>query len=137
MFKVLIVDDAKLMRNIIKNTILENFKNVNVIEAKDGMEAIDIYRSEKPDLVTMDITMEQKNGVDSAKEIYKINKKAKIVMVTSLGQEKILQECLKMGVSDYIVKPFTKERIVTMLSNSLNVRRSKESRQIQLDERNS
>jgi two-component system chemotaxis response regulator CheY len=122
MFKVLIVDDARLMRNIIKNTILEFFQDAQILEAKDGIEAVQVYQTEKPDLVTMDITMEQKNGMESAKEILKIDKNAKIIIVTSLGQEKMLQECVELGVRDYIVKPFSKERVVAAVSNSLNIR---------------
>ncbi|MBN2028915.1 response regulator [bacterium] len=120
MFKMLIVDDAKLMRNIIKNTIFECFQNMKIIEAEDGTQAVEIYQNEKPDLVTMDITMEHKNGLEAAKEILDIDKNAKIVMVTSLGQERMLRECVQLGIRDYIVKPFTKERIHSSISHALD-----------------
>ena len=120
MIKVLVVDDAKIMRNILKNTIKEKYCDIQIIEAKDGQDAIDLYKKEKPNLVTMDITMERKNGLDATKEILEIDKNAKIVMVTSLGQEKMLSECVRVGVRDYIVKPFAKERILSSISKALD-----------------
>ncbi len=115
---VMIVDDAKLMRNIIKQILAEN-GNYQFLEAATGEEAVELYKREKPDLVTMDITMEEKNGVDAAKEILNFDKNAKIVMVTSLGQEKLLRECVQIGVSDYIVKPFSKNRIAMSVGHAL------------------
>lgn len=120
MIKVLIADDATIMRNILKNTITEQYRNFTLLEARDGQEAVDLYKKEKPDLVTMDITMERKNGLDAAKEILQIDKHAKIIIVTSLGQEKMLNECVQAGVRDYIVKPFSKERILSSVSNILD-----------------
>ncbi|MBN1782473.1 response regulator [bacterium] len=118
MGKIMIVDDARLMRNIIRNALNEN-EEYKIVEATNGKEAVELYKREQPDIVTMDITMEEKNGVEAAKEILEYDANAKIIMVTSLGQEKLLQECVEAGVSDYIVKPFTKERIMSSVSNSL------------------
>lgn len=118
MGKILIVDDARLMRNIIRTALLEN-GDYKILEAVNGKDAVELYKSEQPDIVTMDITMEEKNGVDAAKEILAFDPNAKIIMVTSLGQEKLLQECVEAGISDYIVKPFTKERITSSVVNSL------------------
>jgi len=120
MIKVLVVDDARIMRNILKKTIKEKFNDFHIIEAKDGQDAIDLFKKEQPHLVTMDITMERKNGLDAAKEILKIDNNAKIIMVTSLGQEKMLSECVQVGVRDYIVKPFSKERILSSISTALD-----------------
>ena len=119
MQKILIVDDARLMRNIIKNSIQEKGP-YNILEAENGNVAIDLYKDEQPDIVTMDITMEEKNGVETAKEILAYDASAKIIMVTSLGQERLLKECIEIGIKDYIVKPFTKERIVSAVTNCLN-----------------
>ncbi len=119
MIKVLVVDDARIMRNILKKTIKEKFDDIHIIEARDGQDAIDLFKKEQPHLVTMDITMERKNGLDAAKEILKIDNNAKIIMVTSLGQEKMLSECVQVGVRDYIVKPFSKERILSSISTAL------------------
>lgn len=119
MGKIMIVDDARLMRNIIRTALQEN-GDYKILEAQNGNDAVELYKQEQPDIVTMDITMEEKNGVDAAKEILKFDPNAKIIMVTSLGQEKLLKECVEAGVSDYIVKPFTKERIVSSVANSLS-----------------
>jgi two-component system chemotaxis response regulator CheY len=125
MIKVLVVDDARIMRNILKKTIKENFNDFHIIEAKDGQDAIDLFKKEQPHLITMDITMERKNGLDAAREILKIDNKAKIIMVTSLGQEKMLSECVQVGVRDYIVKPFSKERILSSISTALDEKENK------------
>ncbi|MFC1569488.1 response regulator [bacterium] len=119
MGKIMIVDDARLMRNIIRTALLEN-GDYKIVEAINGQDAVELYKKEQPDIVTMDITMEVKNGVEAAKEILEYDPNAKIIMVTSLGQEKLLKECVEAGVSDYIVKPFSKERITSSITNSLN-----------------
>ena len=110
MKKILIVDDVRLMRNIIKNTILEDHP-YTILEASNGQDALESYKSNRPHLVTMDITMEKKNGVDAVREILSFDRHAKIVMVTSLGQDKLMRECVQAGVKDFIIKPFSKKRI--------------------------
>lgn len=117
--KVLIVDDAKLMRNIIKRTIQESFNNVHFIEATNGKDAVELYKKEAPGLVTMDITMEQMNGLEAAKDILAFDQKAKIIVVTAMGQEKLLKECIKAGIDDFIVKPFSKERVHASITKVL------------------
>ena len=119
MTKIMIVDDARLMRNLIRKSILENFENMHIIEAQDGSQAVEKYRTEYPDLMTLDITMEEKNGLDAAREILDMDKFARIIMITSLGQERLLEACIGMGVRDFIVKPFTKNRITESVSNAL------------------
>ncbi|MDD5067001.1 MAG: response regulator [bacterium] len=119
MYKVLIVDDAKLMRSMVKGA-LETHGNYTVLEAENGDAAIELYKVTKPDLVTMDITMDIKNGVDAAKEILKFDPDARIIMITALGQETFLKECIGAGVKDFIVKPFTTERIVSAVSKILS-----------------
>lgn len=116
--QILIVDDARLMRQIIISSI-SNSSNYDIHEAKNGHDAVALYQSFRPDLVTMDITMEKMNGVEAAKEIFRINPAAKIIMITSLGQEKLLSECIEAGVSDFIVKPFTRARVSAAVFNAL------------------
>ncbi len=118
--KILIVDDAKLMRGIIKNA-LQKVPDLMVLEASNGEDGVQLYLATQPDLVTMDITMDLKNGVDAAKEILKNDPKAKIIMVTALGQENLLKECIAAGVQDFIVKPFTAERIQAAVSKVLGI----------------
>jgi two-component system chemotaxis response regulator CheY len=118
--KILIVDDAKLMRGMIKNA-LKNIPDLMLLEAGNGDDAIQLYNATRPDLVTMDITMDLKNGVEAAKEILKSDPAAKIIMVTALGQETLLKECIASGVQDFIVKPFTSERIQAAVSKVLGI----------------
>lgn len=118
MSKILIVDDAKLMRNMIKNILIKNGDH-QIIEATNGQDAIEVFKAVKPALITMDITMDVKNGVDAAKEILSIDPKAKIIMVTALGQEEFLKECIAMGVNDFIVKPFNEDRVLKAVEKVL------------------
>jgi len=119
--KILIVDDAKLMRGLIKGS-LKAIPDVLLLEAGNGEDAIQLYKATKPDLVTMDITMDFKNGVDAAREIMQFDPSARIIMVTALGQENLLKECIDIGVKDFIVKPFTGERLISAAGKALNMK---------------
>ena len=118
MNKVLIADDAKLMRDIIQGVLTE-IGQFEIVIAHNGKDAIQLYKKHKPDLVTMDITMEEKNGLEATREIVQFDPAAKIIVVTALGQEKLLNECLASGARDFIVKPFTRERIFSAIKNCL------------------
>lgn len=120
MKKVLIVDDAKLMRNIIKNILLDKQEYI-IFEAENGHDAVECYKNNHPDVVTMDITMELKNGLDAAKDILTFDPRAKIIMVTSLGQEKLVNKCIQAGIKDFITKPFSKERVHMAISRVLEM----------------
>jgi two-component system chemotaxis response regulator CheY len=116
--RVLIVDDANFIRIIVKNTLVpKGFEIAG--EATNGDEAVKMYEKLKPDLVTMDITMKEKNGLQAAKEILAKDPDARIIMITALGQEKMLIDCFKIGVKDFVVKPFDPERIVSAAEKAL------------------
>lgn len=110
MAKILIVDDAAFMRMTLKNIILEAGHEV-VGEAGNGIEAIASYQSTQPELVTMDITMPEMDGIEALKEIKKINRKALVVMCSAMGQQGMVIEAIQSGAADFIVKPFNAERI--------------------------
>jgi two-component system chemotaxis response regulator CheY len=116
--RVLVVDDSNLMRVVVKDSLTPNGFEI-VGEAKNGVEAVSKYEELKPDLVTMDITMEVKDGREAAREILAANPGARIIMVTALGQEKMLLDCISMGVRDFVTKPFTKERILSAVQKAL------------------
>jgi two-component system, chemotaxis family, chemotaxis protein CheY len=122
--RVLVVDDANFMRIIVKDTLTPH-GFVIVGEATNGNEAVVKYTQLKPDLVTMDITMKEKDGVAAAREILALDPDARIVMVTALGQERMLMDCLTLGVRDFVVKPFDPGRIVTAAQKA--VRQEKRS----------
>ncbi len=119
MARVLIVDDAKFMRTLVKDA-LESAGHEIAGEAENGNQAIDKYKELNPDLVTMDITMREKDGLDAAAEILQMDARARIVMVTALGQEELLTRAIKMGVKDFVVKPFPPERLQQAVQKALS-----------------
>ena len=119
MASVLIVDDAKFMRTLVKDALVPSGHDI-VGEAENGNEAVDLYKKLNPDLVTMDITMREKDGIEAAEEILKLDPQAKIIMVTALGQENLLTKAIKLGVKDFVVKPFPPERLQKAVSKALS-----------------
>ncbi|MDR3237113.1 MAG: response regulator [Spirochaetia bacterium] len=110
MAKVLIVDDAKFMRILVKDALGSAGHEI-VGEAENGNQAVDLFKKLKPDLITMDITMREKDGIEAAGEILAMDPTARIIMVTALGQENLLTKAIKMGVKDFVVKPFPPGRL--------------------------
>jgi len=110
MARILIVDDAKFMRTLVKDALVPLGHEV-IGEAENGNLAVELYKKLKPDLVTMDITMREKDGIQAAEEILTLDPAARIIMVTALGQENLLTKAIKIGVKDFVVKPFPPERL--------------------------
>lgn len=116
--KIMIVDDAAFMRMMIKDTLKKNGYE-DLIEASDGEIAVSQYKAETPDLVIMDITMPNKDGLQALKEIKEYDSSAKVVMCSAMGQESMVVEAIKLGAKDFIVKPFKQERILKTVSTVL------------------
>lgn len=116
--KVLIVDDALFMRKMIRK-ILEELGCQDITEAQDGEEAIQKYEEIKPDLILMDITMPQMSGVEALERIMKKDPSQKIVMCSAVGQEMMIQKAVELGASDFIVKPFDKEKFRKVIEHYL------------------
>ncbi len=116
--KILVVDDANFIRSILKKVLIPKGYEI-VGEAINGSEAVAMYEKLNPDLVTMDITMKEKDGLQAATEILAKHKDARIVMVTALGQEKMLADSFKIGVRDFVVKPFEPERLLSAVEKAL------------------
>lgn len=110
MARILVVDDAAFMRMTLKNIITQAGHEV-VGEAGNGIEAIDTFKAVKPELVTMDITMPEMDGIQALKEIKKCDPKAKVVMCSAMGQQGVVIEAIQSGAADFIVKPFNADRI--------------------------
>ncbi|HEY8110101.1 MAG TPA: response regulator [Candidatus Nitrosotenuis sp.] len=114
--KILVVDDASFMRTVLKDIVKGNGLATEVIEAADGVEGVKAYQTQKPDLVTMDVNMPRADGIQALRAIMKIDPAAKVVMVTSVEQKQIVQDAMKIGARDYIVKPFDRSNVGLVLN---------------------
>ena len=112
MKKVLIVDDSLFMRQSIKSTLMNSGKYIIVGEAATGDQGIELSLDLQPDIITMDNILPDMLGIDIIKELRKEEVMAKIIMVSAVGQESIIQECRASGADDYLVKPFSNESLI-------------------------
>lgn len=117
--KILVVDDASFMRTVLKDIIRSNGLATEVIEAGDGVDGVKAYQTSKPNLVTMDVNMPRADGIQALRAIMKIDPTAKVVMVTSVEQKQIVQDAMKLGARDYIVKPFDKTTVGLVINKVL------------------
>jgi len=115
---ILIVDDAAFMRMMIKNILSKNGYEI-VGEAENGQVAVELYKKLKPDLVTMDITMPEMNGIDGVKAIRGFDPNANIIMCSAMGQQAMVMEAIQAGAKDFIVKPFQQDRILQAIGRVL------------------
>lgn len=116
--KILIVDDAAFMRMMIKNIVTEHGYEV-AGEAENGSVAVQLYKETKPDLVTMDITMPEMDGVQAVRAIRQIDPNANIIMISAMGQQAMVMEAIQAGAKDFIVKPFQQERVLQAIERVL------------------
>ena len=115
--RILLVDDAVFMRMKLKDILEKNGYEV-VGEAQNGLEAIEKYKTEKPDLVTMDITMPEMDGVTALKKIKEIDPNAKVIMCSAMGQQSMVMDAIQAGAIDFIVKPFDNERVIESVNKA-------------------
>jgi len=116
--RILITDDALFMRVTLKNILTQHGYEV-VGEAQNGAEAVKLYNELKPDLVTMDITMPEMDGIEALKEIKAGDGGANVVMCTAMGQKNMVVEAIQAGAKDFIVKPFQPERVIEAVEKVL------------------
>jgi two-component system, chemotaxis family, chemotaxis protein CheY len=109
--RVMVVDDAVFMRTVLKTMLTQNGYEV-VGEAENGMRAVARYQELSPDVVTMDITMPEMDGITAVKEIKKLDAKAKIIVCSAMGQQAMIVEAVRAGAIDFIVKPLQEERVM-------------------------
>lgn len=117
--KIMIVDDAAFMRMMIKDILTKNGYEV-VAEAADGAQAVEKYKEHQPDLVTMDITMPEMDGIAALKEIKEINSNAKVIMCSAMGQQAMVIDAIQAGAKDFIVKPFQADRVLEAIGKTLS-----------------
>ena len=111
MKSVLIVDDAAFMRMMLKDILSKNGYTI-VGEAQNGNEAVAKYKEVKPDIVTLDITMPEKDGIQALKEIKAMDPSATCIMCSAMGQQAMVIESIQAGAKDFIVKPFQPDRVL-------------------------
>ena len=114
MATILVVDDAAFMRMRMSKILSE--AGYEVIQAENGLEAVEKYRASKPDAVLMDITMPEMDGLTALKEIKSLDPAARVAMVTALGQQQIVLEAVKSGAKDFLVKPCEGDRVLAAVS---------------------
>ena len=108
---ILICDDAAFMRMMIKDILTKNGYNI-VGEAENGAKAVEKYAELKPDLVLMDITMPEMDGIEALKKIKAADANASIIMCSAMGQQALVIESIQSGAKDFIVKPFQADRVL-------------------------
>ncbi len=114
MARVMVVDDAVFMRMTIRKMIeTEGYEVVG--EAGNGVEAVQKYMEVQPDVVMLDITMPEMNGIDALKRIKEFDPKAKVIMCSAMGQQVMVAQAIQSGAKDFIVKPFEKDRVLAAL----------------------
>ncbi|MCL2058741.1 MAG: response regulator [Oscillospiraceae bacterium] len=116
--RILIVDDAAFMRMMLRDIlVVKGFEIAG--EAENGIEAGAMYKRLRPDLVLMDITMPEMDGIKAVQEILKTDPDARIVMVSAMGQQAMVIQSIKAGAMDFVVKPFHTDRVVDAVNKAL------------------
>ncbi|MDR3120564.1 MAG: response regulator [Clostridiales bacterium] len=116
--KILIVDDATFMRMMIRDILVANGYEI-AGEAENGIQAVSMFKRTAPDLVLMDITMPEMDGIRAVKEIMKADQTARIVMVSAMGQQAMVIQSIQSGALDFVVKPFQPDRVVDAIDKAL------------------
>lgn len=116
--RILIVDDAAFMRMMIKDILTKNGYQV-VGEASDGMQALEKFKELRPDLVTMDITMPEMDGISALKEIKAVDPNAVVIMCSAMGQQAMVIDAIQAGAKDFIVKPFQADRVIEAIQKAI------------------
>lgn len=115
--RFVVVDDAVFMRTLLKKMIEEIDTYKVVGEGANGYQAIEQARAHRPDIMTLDITMPDMDGITAVKEIVKYSPDTSIIMVSAMGQQSMVIEAIKLGAKDFVVKPFEKSRVLQAIKN--------------------
>ena len=116
--RVLVVDDAAFMRMMIKDILVKNGYNI-AGEAENGLKAVEKYAETQPDLVLMDITMPEMDGIQALKKIKEQDPNASVVMCSAMGQQAMVIESIQSGARDFIVKPFQPDRVLEAVKKAV------------------
>ncbi len=122
MANIMIVDDSKFARKMLSDILTEKGHQI-VGEAETAKEAVELYEKLKPDLVTLDIIMPEVKGTDSIsalKAMKRVNPKARVVIVSAVGQQEMVEECIQAGAKDFIIKPIQPSNVAGVVESVLN-----------------
>jgi len=117
--KILIVDDAVFMRQVLKDLIMANGLALSILEAGDGLSAVKLYKTHKPSLVTLDINMPGADGIQTLRAIKKIDPSAKIIIISSFEQKQLVDVAFRYGAREYVVKPFDRSQVGLVINKVL------------------
>ena len=112
--KILLVDDALMMRVLLRG-ILEAGGYDVIAEAADGEEAVELYRTHRPDVVTMDIVMPGQGGIETVRALRSFDPEARVIMVSAMGQEWLVTEAMEAGALAYVLKPFNPDQVLSVM----------------------
>jgi two-component system chemotaxis response regulator CheY len=118
MARVLVVDDAVFMRKVVSDALTKGGHEI-IGEAANGQEAVERFQELKPEVMTLDITMPEKDGLAALKEIIAMDPQARVVMCSALGQESKVLEAIKAGAKDFVVKPFQPDRVLSAIEKAV------------------
>ncbi len=114
---ILVVDDAAFMRMMIRDILAR--EGYAIQEAVNGRDALEKYRESRPDLVTLDITMPEMDGIEALRAIKEIDPTARVLMVSAMGQQKLMFDALECGAADFLVKPFQPTKVLETVKKCL------------------
>lgn len=122
MKKILIVDDSLFMRSVLKDILSSKVGKYNIVEATSSTSALKLFRKENPDLILLDIIMPESEeaGLEVLRGVMEAKPEAKIVMISAVGQELVMEECKKLGAKDYITKPFDEMHVIKTVEKYLS-----------------
>jgi two-component system, chemotaxis family, chemotaxis protein CheY len=118
MARILVVDDAAFMRKMVSDALTKGGHEV-IGEAANGAEAIERFQELKPEVMTLDITMPEMDGLSALREIIGLDPSARVVMCSALGQESKVLESIRLGAKDFVVKPFQPDRVLDAVGKAL------------------
>ena len=116
--RVLLADDLYFMRMVQKEVLEANGYEI-VAEAATGVEAVEKYKELRPDVAVLDITMPETNGLEAMHRIFDMDREARVIICSAIGQQKLILEAINAGIKDFIVKPFNPERLLSAIRKAV------------------
>jgi two-component system chemotaxis response regulator CheY len=118
--KILLADDSQFMRTILRTMLEKEIPGTEFVEASTGVQAVNLWREHRPDLMLLDLIMPEKGGIDALKEIGAVHA-SKVIVISALGQDKIMEEATSLGASAFIVKPFDEKKVIETVRKTLGL----------------